>query len=324
MNLPDTTAEPVKADRKATLIGWQGLTVRVPKDWSFAAYSGDAKSGYFRVESPASEALEVKWSEQKGRPLLRRVLGDFRKRLFKDAKRSKLSVEFAEKPRPLSQLRFRGAAPITFRWKTNRTAYGALWYCEECRRVTLAQVVGTASQTLGPLAFDILSSIEDHPAGDKLVWSVYDFTFQAPKDMLLEKHQLQSGHILMELQNKRDKLVVERWGLANLILKRDTPSGWLSGALYPHLKPFKYTKDEEAVHIQGHAAVVFRGRMSGIRWLTVRLKAYTALRRPMDRVFGYGWHCPESNRVFAALAMSHSAERAENLASSVVESISCH
>lgn len=312
----------LNTERCSSIIGWHGITVSVPEEWSFSVYSGDAKAGYFRVDGADDVALEVKWSEEKGIPSLRRMLNDFQKRLRKSSRTAHVEMEFREKPRPLAPLRVHGHIPITFGWRTDRQGYGALWHCKECRRVMLVQVAGRHQQELGQLALRILSTVRDHPAGPEAIWSVYDFTFRAPKEMTLEKHQLKSGYLAFELKGRGVGLVVERWGLANIVLKRDTPSGWLSGALYPRLKAYAYRKEEKG-DLHGHPCVRFSGRRSGVKALANRLVRTVSFRQHRDYVSGLGWHCPESNRLFAVLAVG-AMERADALCAGVAESVACH
>lgn len=312
----------VSAERGASVIGWHGITVEVPKEWSFAAYSGDSKAGYFRVDGPIDTALEVKWTEEKGIPRLRKVLKDFEKRLARSARKSGVTSVLREKPKPLAPLRIHDRVPITFGWEAEQAGYGALWHCKECRRIVLAQVVGRNRQQVGQTALRILSTLQDHPEGPNAIWSVYDLTFSAPKDMAMEKHQLRSGHIAMELKRKNAVLVVQRWGLANIVLKRDTPSGWLSGALFPRLKAYRYSKSEEG-EVHGHPLTVFTGRRFGVRALLSRAGTAITFRKSCDWLYGCGWHCPESNRIYAVLATA-SRERAEQLATEVALSTRCH
>lgn len=316
------TVTAVTAGRRASVIGWHGITVEVPQEWSFAAYSGDSKAGYFRVDGPTDTALEVKWTEEKGIPRLRKVLKDFEKRLARSARKSGVSSVLREKPKPLAPLRIHDRAPITFGWEAEQAGYGALWHCKECRRIVLAQVVGRNRQHVGQTALRILSTLQDHPEGPNATWSVYDLTFSAPKDMVMEKHQLRSGHIAMELKRKNAVLVVERWGLANIVLKRDTPSGWLSGALFPRLKAYRYNKLEEG-DVHGHPLTVFTGRRFGVRAVLSRAGTAIAFRRSCDWLYGCGWHCPESNRIYAVLATA-SREHVEQLAREVALSTRCH
>ncbi|MGQ9525352.1 MAG: hypothetical protein ACUVTZ_11015 [Armatimonadota bacterium] len=312
----------VSAERRTSVIGWHGITVEVPKEWSFAAYSGDSRAGYFRVDGPTDTALEVKWTEEKGIPRLRKVLKDFEKRLVRSARKSGVTPTLREKPKPLAPLRIHDRVPITFGWEAQQAGYGALWHCKKCHRIVLAQVVGRDRTHLGQMALRILSTLQDHPQGSHATWSVYDLTFSAPSDMLMEKHQLRSGYISMELKRKGASLVIERWGLANIVLKRDTPSGWLSGALFPRLKAYQYTKFEGG-DLHGHSLTVFRGRRFGIRALLARAGSAALFRQSCDWLYGCGWHCPESNRIYAVLTTA-SRDAAEQLAKEVAESTICH
>src|SRR5687768_2012778 len=47
-------------------IGWRGVSVEAPEDWSLTSVSGEGPNGYLRVESPDRLFLQVKWWERKG------------------------------------------------------------------------------------------------------------------------------------------------------------------------------------------------------------------------------------------------------------------
>ena len=47
----------------SSLVGWMGLTVRVPEGWSPVAVSGEGEQGYLKVVSPDTRYLELKWEE---------------------------------------------------------------------------------------------------------------------------------------------------------------------------------------------------------------------------------------------------------------------
>lgn len=325
-------------------IAWQGITLSVPGDWSFSAFGGDWQKGSFRVDAPADTFVELEWSRATGKPNLKKEFDASIARMRGKLKRARGSIEVKEKPGALAGVRQGGGVPLTFSLRGDSLAYGALWHCAECGRLVLAKVVGPARESLGPLAHAVLDSIQDHGDDEGVLWSVYGFSFRAPADLRLVKQSLRSGHLALEFvrvrasaagrfplplpglsgletEDRRRTLAVERWGLADVILRRDGFQTWVMGALWPRMKSFDYGRESAEVH--GHEAVRLQGRRAGVRALLKRLPSLLLRRDPVDALRGCAWVCPESNRIFAVLATG-GRDEAPELAEAVASSIECH
>ncbi|HEY3282697.1 MAG TPA: hypothetical protein VGN26_10520 [Armatimonadota bacterium] len=333
-------------DRRATVVAWQGISLSVPEDWSFAAFGGDWSKGSFRVDAPLDAFVEVEWSPAGASPNLKKEFEASVARMRQKSKRSRGAVEVKEKPRALSGLRLAGGVPHTFSLRADSLGYGALWHSVSGGRMLLAKVVGPQKESLGPLAHGILSSIEDHAGDDLVEWSIYGFSFRAPRSLRLAKQSLQSGHLAMELSAMRPSrlaflpfrlpglnladtevvdrkrgLQVDRWSLADVILKKDGFQHWVMGALWPRLKSYDYKRLASS---QGdHEAAELRGRKSGIPAMLKRLPFWLVRRDPRDHLQGHAWVCPESNRIFSVLATG-GQEESRTLAAQVVTSVECH
>ncbi len=302
-------------------LGWQGITVFLPEDWAFSAYSGDWTSGYLRAEGPEEVVLEVKWNEQKGVTHLRRILKDYSRRMHKIARRSSKEVQIKEKPKALQGLRKSGVVPITFSWASEQNAYGALWHCPQCDRIVLAQVVGALSpEKLGPLAYKILHSLQDHPEGELVWWSVYGFAFQVPKSYKLNKADLRSGYQSLEFTNGYRQLWLDRWGLAEVILRNTSLKEWWPRILQKRLKSFRWVLEDREV--KKDKGLLVLGQKRGLRsW--GRLVQHLLRRPGKDYLLGYGWHCPSGNRIYSVVSLGMQ-EESRLCVERILESLRCH
>lgn len=333
-------------DRGSTRIAWQGISVTVPQDWAFAGLGGDWRKGSYRVAAPLDTFVEVEWSQASGSPNLKREFDASIQRLRQKSRRSSAPIEVKEKPGALSGLRLGGGVPHTFSLRSDSLAYGALWHCPESGRLLLAKVVGPSSESLGPLARSVLGTVVDWSHEEWVPWSVYGFSFRAPRTMRLQKPELKSGHIALEfvkvrssragllpipipglrladleVEDRRRTLTVQRWGLANVALRRDEFQSWIGGALFRRLKAYDYKR--LAAEWGEHEAAEVQGRRAGVRALLKRLPALLLRRDPVDSLVGHAWVCRASNRIFAVTA-SGARDEARDLASQVAATIECH
>jgi hypothetical protein len=157
-----------------TLIGWQGISARLPADWMLAAVGGDRRSGYLRVDYEGMARLQVKWAsrhidlEKKRAEYLKRLEG--KRGRGEEAKRRKGGGGGVEVTTDL-HLISRRAKPkkdiLAYGWRPAETAesrnsiveskvqsrlstldsrlsvscgLGVLWNCEVCGRAVIAQL----------------------------------------------------------------------------------------------------------------------------------------------------------------------------------------
>ncbi len=314
------------ASRVATdetpVLGWEGFQIPLPEEWALAAFSGDWDAGYLRAEGPGDAALELKWKRDKTSPSLKGVLKSYVKQLNKAGGRG-ADVEVKEKPKALPSVPQGSGVSQTFAWKSHTCGVGAVWHCLECRRIVIVQITCPQQAVADNLARRILPKIVDHPAGGVCRWSVYGFTFEAPERFRLEKQGLRSGHLSFELKDKRQALVVERYGPATVLLKRDKLADWATAVKtnFTRLKPFRYRKTAGA---DGpHTLVRVKGRKQHPRYLLLRGLLWLIRRQAADAVDARVWNCDASNRIYMVMAEGTPRD-AEALAEEVAATIPCH
>jgi len=294
-----------------TWIGWQGIVAGVPQDWSLSAISGDDRNGYFRVDSPGTLALEVKWSSAGPKVDLSSKLDAYMDGLKRKARKSKINFEH--------KIKSKDGGVLSFTWRGDRKAQGKLWRCDECNRVLIAQVSGGPSDDISNLASLILPTILDHTEDDWRVWGMYDLLAETPPGYELEKHRLMSGYIRLDFRSKNNRLIIERWGLANIALKNITLRKWFDDRSRYDLRPYRCKI--ESVQFDEEAGIHVEGRRAGIGPLLKSAGEILSFRKPTSYIDGYVWACEKSNKIYSVQSI-HSKD--ENVLDMVLERVICH
>jgi hypothetical protein len=307
----------VELDYETTPIGWQGISVRVPKDWTLGGVGGDHRSGYLRVDDEKMPRLQVKWSQ--GHTNLERKREEYAKRLTvgKRKRPTGLTVDLEAKvishrAKPKKEL-------ATFAWRGPQCGMGVLWNCEVCRRALIAQVSWQQPERLHEVARQVLGSLEDHAIGGWQLWGVDGFAFLAPEGYELGKWKRMTRFLELTLTTRKQAtLRAVRWGMVPLVLSGRTLMEWYQDE---HQRRRDVRWQGQEMEVKGHQAVAAWGER---RRLAGRLrKAWARLlrRRPVVNFAACAWHCPESNRLY--LVETVYGEGQEVL-KGVVDSIICH
>ena len=294
-----------------TWVGWQGIVAEVPVDWSLAAISGDEKNGYFRVDSTGSLTLEVKWSKAGKQVDLHEKLDAYLNDLRRKSRKRKISFEH--------KIKSKDSGMLIFTWRSDRKAQGRLWRCDECSRVIIAQVSGSPSDDVSNVASFVLQSIEDHSEDGWRTWAMYDLIADVPSDYALEKHQLMSGYIQLLFRKGINRLIIERWGLADVALRKSSLKEWFAARALYDLQPYRYSAED--VEFEGESGIQITGRRYGLRQVLKSAYEYATLRKPAASLDGYVWVCQESNKIYSVQSL-HS--RNENILDDVLERVECH
>lgn len=283
------------------LVGWDGITARVPPDWDLGAISTEEKGAYLRFDDQDGPRLEIKWSSPDGFVDLDKMVDTYLKQIGRSRKRGQQPVQIEWDAKVISKRKARKDILKTFAWHAEQQAYGAAWLCKHCGRVVISQVVGpTGDQGLGQLAEKVIATITDHPADGWKTWAVYDFIAQVPEDFSLASQKMMAG--LMEFNFVRDteKVTVARWGMAQVALSDRNLEKWAQEKLGKHL--WRYGPKSELTEYRGHPALALTGK---------RLLPFAAIPRFLRRVSGrlcadqlrgYVWHCEPGNKIYVVHA----------------------
>jgi len=305
----------------STPVGWQGIVLLVPRDWSLVAVSGDHKKGYFRVDGPYSTSAEVRWAATKSAPDLTAKAREFLRELERACRKRRIAFTSRIKKRALTESEIKtGGSSVGFSWRGDRNGYGRLLFCGVCRRLVIAQVVSPLEEDASGIAGQILGTLCDHGEVGWQTWALYDLQVALPSDFRLDKYTLMSGYILLSFKSREAEIRVERWGLANMLLKPGGLESWFKADSLPDYRGFEVQIEPDGGE-HGHEVLNISGRRRGVLQ-TLRTAARALTLRPLpQQLAGYVWHCPDSNRLFAVRVAQ---ARPEMLAREIKDRLACH
>lgn len=291
------------------IVGWQGVSLRVPPDWSVTGFQGDAKEGYLRVDSPGSVIAEIRWAQARKPVNVRKRLDDYLNMVERQAKKRKIA--FTGRIKPSED--WEGA--LEFNYRADRKVRGFIRQCPQCRRVVIAQVSGSKDDAVVNVAQQVLASVQDHSEDGWWTWALLGLVVRLPAQFALVKSQVMSGYLQLQFRCGHMEANIERWGLADVTLKKWTLEEWaLQTVGWRRLRA-----QTENGEVKGHRALVLTGvrRSPGV-WLRRKVERFL-LRRP-EEVRGIVWHCEQANRIYSVRIERTTGE----LLWQVVERMQCH
>ena len=319
-----------------TTFGWAGITLSIPDSWEIAGISGDQKAGYLRLDDENMPRLELKWSESKRKKNdLHAVLDEYFKLVRKSysKKGSRKSGDLRIK-RDVNLLKAEQNPhlhePIFFQWRGDIFAHGVISHCPKSQQITIAQVMAKTHHSLHSVSVPLFLSLKNISAvepEDDFLWSAYQMSFWAPQKYRLEKQQLLSGYLLFSfvdpgtLLDRKRRLSVERYGLADVLLKDRELEDWFRAQYQKSLRGFGYQIEvsddgtDEQFMLLGQETrfsdnIPFQ-QVQSLDQLSKRKTLATHVRR-----------CRRSNRIF--VVQSVSKQNAVPVVNRVAASIHCH
>lgn len=306
------------------LVAWQEISAEVPENWTVGAISAGERSGYLRLDDREMPRLEVKWEyAPKGSdPDL--VVKRFLNMLKKGKKGQK--AEEVRRGFPLIPER-EERKTLCFSWSGNFKGYGVAWFCRECRRAVMAQVLGKADQHgLQELAKEVLSSLRDHPDGDENVWSIYGLTVTVPSDWRLRGFRFLTGYINLKFGKGGQSVTIHRWAMAEYLLSEKDLHDFLMERGAKSLR--KVELKEEPVAIKGHEGLKvevtpYRGEEDKGRWRWVKWLIWGRPPKGENRRLSCViWHCEGSDRIY--VVEMRGRDEAEELMWRIARLVRCH
>ncbi len=343
-------AEAEETPQTDTVVGWQGIRFQLPPEWNVSAFSMDRDNGSLRVDAPGSSSLTVqlRWMnaakpQREGPPTAYHYLAPlFRKwlrrpepavpktdlkanieRILKEtaktAKKAKSTFESSLRTEKLEGPDDERTA-INFSWTGVGRGQGKIWQCSVCNRIVIAQVVGLSKDqaAISAVASQLFATLHDHTADGFDLWALYDLQIGIPEDFRLEEQKLLSGYLHLTFARGGEKIIVDRWGLANVTRKKFSLADWFANNAFVSLK--RLASDEETIY--DHDAVHYAGKLSLFARLRLLRDAKTSLRRFPTRYEGGIWECADSNKLYAVQVL-HS-RKTEGLWDEVTDRCVCH
>ena len=339
---------PVTANR--TVIGWQGLRFTLPPDWNVTGFSMERESGYLRVDAPGNSAVtvQIRWNDASRpdsgppnaysllAPIVRRRLGrpepavktpslkSNLEKMFqetaKQAKKAKAGFESSIKPERTEGPDGERTA-MNFSWVGAGRGQGKIWYCAHCHRIVIAQVVGLARDNgpIGAIASQLFASLHDHGEDGYDLWALYDLQIQIPEDFRLQEQKLLSGYLSLTFGRHGEKIILDRWGLANMTLKKFTLQEWLQNNVQVRLKRMK---PDEVVAAHGHPISHYSGGIPLMLLGRLLRDTVGSMRRFPTRYEAGVWQCAETNKIFALQTLQ--SRKSDRLWRDIADRCACH
>ena len=249
----------------------------------------DRESGYLRVDSPGNGTVTVqfRWTDAakpaQSQPSLYTMFAPRLRKLFRQpdpvvpetdlkanlekvlkdtaklAKKAKTSFESSIKAEKIEGENDERTA-INFSWTGAGKGQGKIWRCKTCNRVVVAQVVGMGKDqnSISAVAAQLFATLKDHSEDGYDLWGLYDLKLYIPVDFRLESQKLLSGHLHLAFIRQAEKIVFDRWGLANMTRKKFSLAEWFQNAAVTSLKKMQSSESELK---SGHLAVKYSGAL---------------------------------------------------------------
>jgi len=300
--------------------------MEIPSTWELSALSGDYDNGYIRMDDESVPRMELKWSKSKEKKLdLQKILDEYfkgmRKRLgtSADGLKIKRNIELIK-----NEGFFKDRDVVFYSWKTDVRANGAIWYCKECRRIVVIQIMGYLKESILNDTIRIIESVHDHPDGQVNLWSAYQLSVDIPRRYQLDKRKLMSGYLMFSFIDGSRVLSVERFGLADVILRDADLQSWFRSYYAKNLRGYGFSFEEDQLLNNEYDQKL---KLSGQERRFIDKIPFSPLfviDKVMRRkqVVARFWQCKESNRIFVVMAMSKKG--ADELVAQVASSIKCH
>ena len=196
--------------------GWQGFSFDHQDEWEPVSLSGKFEQGYIRLTNAHGGAIQVRWEPSKSVPDLSKIAQSYLAQLRKDAKKQKSAFDGR-----ITQ----DGDTVGYQVQSTLSSRGSLVYCPETQRSFIVEVCsskkGNHERTLVPLVRSFRSSV-----GPRL-WSFLGLAVLLPAEFELVRPTLIAGRVGIELKSFRGRMVAERWGFAEELLRAKGYPEWL-------------------------------------------------------------------------------------------------
>lgn len=300
---------PVSASSLPTLIGWQGIRLRVPDGWYFNGFSGHWREGVLQVASQGATTLDVKWVRSKKASDLRLHLDKYLKKIEQDTRKRK--QRFTGRVDTISE------QCLEFQWKSDRKGIGMVRRCSNCQCISLIQISGQRNTPLHVLASHIFETLQDCSGDGWTDWSLYGLQTAVPERFLLEQQRILTGQTRLLFRCKREQILIERFAQAEQSLHDWSVQDWAEAGAEWRL----FQRQVEETAWRNHEGASMTGRLKGFRWAREFEQSVFRLHRPALRVRAAIWHCSNRNQI---LHVRHQGSRRSDLLEQIVERTVCH
>ena len=314
--------------RDTAFLGWQGITLSMPRDWHLAAFGGDYFKGNLRVVDDTGARMEIVWEQPKSTPDVARSVTMLLKNIEREAKRKKHQFETLDNPKLLSRIRREHSDKdqlTNFGWIGDKEqpvahGFGAAWHCPKSDRVIVVHFLGRGNESPDKtrrLAGEILGSCSTHAEGGWQFWSVFDLQLEVPEEFHLVGAKLQTGRLEFDWERlqkpdmtaflapknwgrRPERIGLRRLSAANVVLENESLEDWSRRVAAHIFKPFRLGKPEvrEVLSRDGYA---MKATLKDLRREVRARFCDLLLRRPNSLAEALVWQDEEANKIFVLL-----------------------
>ena len=173
--------------------------------------------------------------------------------------------------------------------------------------------------SIAAIASQLFASLHDHSENGYDLWALYDLSVQIPGDFRLLEQKLLSGYLSLTFGRHGEKIIIDRWGLANMTLKKFKLEEWLQNNVHVRHKGMQ---SDEFEGDQGHTISHYTGRIPLLLLAKLLRDTVGSMRRFPTRYEGGIWHCAESNKIFALQTLRSS--KSDALWRDILDRFVCH
>lgn len=333
-----------------SVIGWQGVRCLLPPDWNLSGFSMEYEEGYIRIDAPLEKAMtvQIRWldaSKQKQSfpslytyiapkmrallhkpdppvtpPDLKATLDKMLKETEKQAQKEKMLFESNLKPEQ-REGEEGVRRSINFSWNGIGRGQGKIYHCTHCNRVVMAQVlaIGKDRSFIPEVASQLFATLQDHSIDGRNLWALYGLQIEIPENFRLTEQKVFSGHLRLVFHNKGEKIIVDRWGLADTVMKRLSLEDWFRNQTQTSLKNLEL---QQSALPSGHSLLFAKGPLGLLSKIQALRDSSGLPGRFASQYAGGVWECPETNRIYS-VQYWHRTNNA-SLWDDLVQSCNCH
>ncbi|UCG11965.1 MAG: hypothetical protein JSU72_15825 [Deltaproteobacteria bacterium] len=180
-------------------------------------------TSFLQLDDGVGPVLELKWQALRGK-----------------YSRNSILIKLARQSATVDDLNFR-QEPVPDDWREALCGFdvqgfvwhgpevkgeGAILYCLACQTATLLQFYQRKDQTDPHVAKQVLRSFRDHSEDGLVTWALFDLRALLPQRYQLTHHLFHPGLYQLSFQYRNQRVILRRWGPANLLLKTVDLKGW--------------------------------------------------------------------------------------------------
>lgn len=266
---------------KFDYFGWEGISFSKPADWGLSRVEGKAEKGSATLDDGLKCRLQLRWQKPGREVDLEKTAAKQKKAIMKKNRGAAAGIE-------VEDFRTRTFSGKKFSVKSGGSeTYYYMMQCRDCLQVLLIGIFGDRGEGIERVGGRITASLRDHAKDGMLLWSVFGFSFNAPAEFELKKHELNAGNLGFEFADGRDSFFFRRVGLAGVLLKKKSLNSWVMEYTAERHPNVRVENVFESGKFQGDGVFIKGREMSRLRVFRKRLfKGYFRASNEANCIFG--------------------------------------